>query len=72
MRIIYDSLYEFSKVAIRCKRTVDKNKCEYCPFFDDCMIDDEENRHVQCAEIEGYISRALVETGGITNEKDTD
>lgn len=52
MKIIYDDMYEFSQVVIRCNDTVRKNKCEYCPFFDRCDICDPENRHIQCGELD--------------------
>ena len=51
MFITYDDLYEFSQAVIQCNTTVKENKCKYCPFFDRCQIDDEENRHIQCGEI---------------------
>ena len=52
MKIIYDDMYEFSEVVIRCNDTVRKGKCSYCPFYDRCAIDAPENRHIQCGEIE--------------------
>jgi hypothetical protein len=52
MRIIYDDLNEFAEVVIRCTDTVRKGKCSYCPFFDRCDIEDKDNRHIVCAEIE--------------------
>lgn len=52
MRIIYDDLVEFSEIVLRCTQTVKKGMCHYCPFFDRCQIDDRENRHIQCGEIE--------------------
>ena len=51
MKIIYDDLYEFSQAVIRCNDTVRKGKCMWCPFYDRCQIDNEENRHIQCGEI---------------------
>ena len=54
MQIIYDDLYEFSKAVIRCFRTAEEEKCSSCPFYEDCAIDDEENRHIMCAEIKEY------------------
>lgn len=51
MKIIYDDLFEFSEIAIRCNDTARKGKCSYCPFFDRCKIDEPENRHVQCGEL---------------------
>jgi hypothetical protein len=52
MKIVYDDLFEFSEVAIRCNDTARKGKCSYCPFFDRCKIDEPENRHVQCGELD--------------------
>ena len=51
MRILYDDLYEFSQVVIRCENTVNKGKCQYCPFFDRCEICDPESRHIQFGDI---------------------
>ena len=51
MKIIYDDMFEFSDIVIRCDVTVMKGKCSYCPFFDRCKIDEPENRHIQCGEI---------------------
>lgn len=51
MKIIYDDLYEFSQVVVRCTDTVRENLCEHCPFYDRCQIDDAENRHVLCGDI---------------------
>ena len=53
MKIIYDDLYEFSQAAIRCNDTVKKGKCMWCPFYDRCQIDSEEDRHIQCGEVVG-------------------
>ncbi len=33
MNSVYDDMFEFSEVVIRCNDTVRKNKCSYCPFF---------------------------------------
>lgn len=52
MRIVYDDLNEFAEVLIRCADTVKKGKCSYCPFYDRCTIDDKENRHIMCGEID--------------------
>lgn len=51
MRILYDDMYEFSQVVIRCNDTVRKGKCHYCPFYDRCDVAEEENRHIQCGDI---------------------
>ena len=52
MKIVYDDMFEFSEIVIRCNDTVRKNKCSYCPFFDRCRTDEPENRHIQCGEID--------------------
>ena len=52
MRIIYDDVAELAEVAIRCEKTANKGKCMWCPFYDKCKIDEFENRHILCAEIE--------------------
>ena len=51
MKIVYDDLFEFSEIVIRCNDTTRKGKCSYCPFFDRCRIDEPENRHTQCGEL---------------------
>ena len=51
MRILYDDMYEFSQVVIRCEDTVRKGKCQYCPFYDRCDVSDPEGRHIQCGDI---------------------
>ena len=38
MKIIYDDLFEFSEIVIRCNDTARKGKCSYCPFFDRCDV----------------------------------
>lgn len=52
MRVIYDDVVELAEVAIRCGKTAEKGKCMWCPFYDRCKIEDFENRHILCAEIE--------------------
>lgn len=52
MRIIYDDLVEFAEVRLRCEYTRNKSMCKYCPFFDRCLVGDDENLHVMCGEIE--------------------
>ena len=52
MRIIYDDLVEFAEVRLRCEYTRNKLMCKYCPFFNRCLVDDDENLHVMCGEIE--------------------
>lgn len=52
MRIIYDDLVEFAEVRLRCEYTRNKSMCKYCPFFNRCEVDDDENLHVVCGEIE--------------------
>ena len=51
MLIVYDDMYEFAQVAIRCNDTARRGKCMYCPFYDRCRIAEEENRHVMCGEL---------------------
>lgn len=51
MRIIYDDMFEFSEIVIRCNDTVRKNKCSYCPFYDRCQVDNPEYRHIQSGEL---------------------
>lgn len=51
MRVIYDDVVEFAKVAIRCEKTVSKGRCMWCPFYDYCHGYDFENRNILCAEI---------------------
>ena len=51
MTIIYDDLTEFAEVRLRCEGTRKKSMCKYCPFFDRCQIDDDENLHVMCCDI---------------------
>ena len=52
MRVTYDSVFELAQAAIRCNNTAEKGKCEYCPFYDGCTIDEQENRSTLCAEID--------------------
>lgn len=54
MRIVYDDLAEFTEIRLRCENTRKKSMCKYCPFYDKCEIDNNENLHVMCGEIEGY------------------
>jgi hypothetical protein len=51
MRIIYEDMSEFARCIVRCTDNVRKGKCQYCPFFDDCIIDDPEARSIMCGEI---------------------
>lgn len=51
MRIVYDDLAEFAEVRIRCENTRQKSRCQYCPFFDRCEINDNNNLHTMCGEI---------------------
>ena len=52
MKIIYDDMFEFSEIVIRCNDNVKKGRCSYCPFYDRCKIDEPEYRHIQCGEIQ--------------------
>jgi hypothetical protein len=52
MRIVYDNMAEFAEVRIRCENTRKKSMCKYCPFYDRCVVDENENLHVMCCEIE--------------------
>ena len=52
MKIVYDDIAELADVVIRCEKTAEKGKCMWCPFYDRCKIDEFENRHILCAEIE--------------------
>lgn len=52
MKIVYDDLSEFAEILLRCNRTLLKNRCEFCPFYDRCQIDDKDNRHIMCGDIE--------------------
>ena len=61
MKIIYDDLAEFVEVRFRCENTRRKLMCKYCPFFDRCEVNDDENLHTMCCKI-------LSEKGGATNE----
>ncbi len=61
MTITYDDLVEFVEVILRCENTRRKSMCKYCPFYDRCEVDDDENRHTMCCEI-------LSNGGGATNE----
>lgn len=52
MRIVYDDLAEFAEIRLRCENTRSKLMCKYCPFYNRCETDDDENLHVMCGEIE--------------------
>ena len=60
MKITYDDLCEFSEIAIRCNDTARKCKCSYCPFSDRCKIDEPENRHVQCGELDHQTEKEVL------------
>lgn len=51
MKIVYDDLTEFAEVRLRCENTRHKSMCKYCPFYDRCLIDEDENLHTMCGEI---------------------
>ena len=67
MRIVFDDLVEFAQVAIRCNETVEKEQCEFCPFYDRCELDDLDSRHVLCAELRDNVS----DVRGYNVKKDT-
>lgn len=52
MKIIYDDLPEFVEVRLRCEKTRQELRCEYCPFYDRCECGDERLLHTMCCEIE--------------------
>ena len=57
MKIIYDDLTEFTEVRLRCEDARKKKMCKYCPFYNRCQIDDDENLHTMCCDIlsmQGY------------------
>lgn len=56
MRIIYDNLIEFAEAIVRCSDTRKKCMCKYCPFYDRCIIDKDENRHVMRCEIKKEVT----------------
>jgi MoaA/NifB/PqqE/SkfB family radical SAM enzyme len=51
MQIIYDSLSEFAEIRLRCENTRKKSMCKYCPFYDRCENDNNENLHTMCCAI---------------------
>lgn len=51
MKIVYDDLAEFTEVRLRCEQTRKKSMCKYCPFYDRCCVDDEENLHTMVCDI---------------------
>ena len=51
MQIIYDSLSEFVEIRLRCENTRKKLMCKYCPFYDRCEVDNDENLHTMCCAI---------------------
>ena len=52
MTIRYKNLYEFSQAVIKCNTTAENMMCERCPFFDNCKIDEPQNRAIMSAEFE--------------------
>lgn len=52
MKIIYDDLPEFAEVRLRCENTRKKARCEYCPFFDRCEINDDKYLRIMICEID--------------------
>ena len=59
MKIVYDDLFEFSEIVVRCTDTVRKGKCIHCPFYAHCEVNEPENRCIQFGELE----RPTVEGG---------
>ena len=53
MKIVYDNLAEFAEIRLRCENTRKKLMCKYCPFYDRCAVDDNENLHTMFCEIDG-------------------
>lgn len=51
MKIIYDDLTEFAEARLRCEYTRRKSMCHYCPFYDRCAVDEDENLHTMCCDI---------------------
>jgi hypothetical protein len=51
MQIIYDGLSEFVEIRLRCENTRKKSMCKYCPFYDRCENDNNENLHTMCCAI---------------------
>ena len=51
MKIVYDDLTEFAEVRLRCEFTRKKSMCKYCPLYDRCRIDENENLRTMCCEI---------------------
>lgn len=51
MKIIYDDLGEFAEVRLRCEFTRKKSMCNYCPLYDRCRIDENENLRTMRCEI---------------------
>ena len=54
MKIIYDDLGEFAEVRLRCENTRHKSMCKYCPFYDRCQIDENEDLTISDEKIKIY------------------
>lgn len=67
MKIVYDDLTEFAEVRLRCEFTRKRSMCKYCPFYDRCCIDEDDNLHTMCGEILP-IQNTPTEKGGGDNE----
>jgi hypothetical protein len=61
MKIIYDNLVEFSKFRIRCEQTRKEVMCSYCPFYDECQVDDETNLHIMHCEVLNNINNSVTD-----------
>jgi MoaA/NifB/PqqE/SkfB family radical SAM enzyme len=57
MKITYDDLTEFAEIRLRCEYTRQRSMCKYCPFYDRCDVDDNENLHTMCCEILSMIPK---------------
>ena len=64
MKIVYDDLGEFAQVRLRCGATRRKSMCKYCPFYDRCQIEDEENLHTMCCDILSMQTESTEKGGG--------
>lgn len=63
MKIVYDDLAEFAEVRLRCEFTRKKLMCKYCPFYDRCLVNEDENLHTMCCDILS-MQKHQIEKGG--------